>query len=517
MILSTLGLVIWLLYSATRRFREDDASNGKPLVLTLVILVWLFGCIYVLQWTADLVSGDLAALPKILTTLVVLFPWFTIRRVLMPLGMVRTAYYLAPLCLLRFQEDLRGGALLMAAWTLLQRPAGAPGELSAQKFLDQRLARVKPLRGASVVAIALLAARRGELESTRALLHGIGSLDAEICPALASRLAKQWLCVDAVARGDWRQVRLLTQRRQPYLPLTRFLGDCAARFFPHPEDPAQAKNPAPESFWRRPPPGPIALWWHWLRAPHHGLTWPLLQRALLTRPAAPPETAVKALPPVHHEPPDLRAALAELVTVLKTPTAALNETLLVQVCRSWETALTSPQTHLQLAKRTLSLGQGDPDAALRDLRAQVASAIGARLRESGLPIAKFLDPDAPPLAATAAQAVRTQLIEEVEQSCGALHDRTIDKRALPVPDEWREWAALLARYQRVCDLGGLPVRRLAWGPFYHEACNWAVWLWNERKEKVLADAVFRFLLNEAEELEDEGRLPLARKNAASGI
>ena len=60
-----------------------------------------------------------------------------------------------------------------------------------------------------------------------------------------------------------------------------------------------------------------------------------------------------------------------------------------------------------------------------------------------------------------------------------------------------------------CAGGGLAVRRLAWVPMHREVCNWAVWLWNERKEKVLANAVFRFL--QRQRLNDESRIALARK------
>jgi hypothetical protein len=207
---------------------------------------------------------------------------------------------------------------------------------------------------------------------------------------------------------------------------------------------------------------------------------------------------------------------------LQVPTAALTESQLLQVCRLWDAALNHPETHLQLAKRTFTLGLSGADTTLQELRAQVVELIGARLRESGLPIGQLLGDGKPgepatPIGAAAAHSVRTKLLEEIEQACDALHDRTVDKRALPLPDEWREWAAVRACYYRVCSLGGLAVRRLAWSPLHREACNWAVWLWNERKEKVLANAVFRFLLQEAEELQDESRLNLARKNVGSGI
>lgn len=268
------------------------------------------------------------------------------------------------------------------------------------------------------------------------------------------------------------------------------------------------------------PPSNLALSLHWLRAPHRRATWPLLQRARLSQPAPPPSPALTARP--DEPPPELPAALRELALLLIAPTGTLTQEQVLRVCRAFDAALSSPATLRRLTERAVSLGHSGPDAALRELRAQVAAMIGARLREAALPIDQLLATTpagqrASDLGADAAQAVRTQLLDEIEQSCDALHDRTTDKRELPVEDEWREWAALRARYQRVCRLGGLTIRRLAWAPLHREACNWAVWLWNERRHKVLANAVFRFLLSEAEELQDDSRITLARKNVNCGI
>ena len=440
-----------------------------------------------------------------------LFPWPTLRLVVMPLGLVRVAYYTSFLCVLRFGEDRRGGALLVSAWTLLRMPARpGGGEESALRFIEKRLTRLKALRGAAVVATGLGAARRGELDTARALLHAVWNLDSAACPVWAYKMASEWLCVDAVAQGDWRQVGRLSTGLGPYSPLTRFLGGCAERF-------------VESGTSLRLLPSDRALFWLWLRAPHRQATWPLLQRAQNSTPQAPSAPAQAAV--AGPQPADLCAALRELVTLLSAEHRVLTPGQFVQVCRTWEAALKNPLTQRQLTERTLSLGQGGPggpDAVLRELRSQVAAVVGVRLRESGLPIGQLLgdgtaDAGATELGVAAAHTVRTQLLEEIEQACDALHDRTIDKRALPVPDEWREWAAVLARYRRVCDLGGQAVRRLAWAPLHREACSFAVWLWNERREKVLANAVFRFLLSEAETLGDESRLTLARKNVACGI
>jgi hypothetical protein len=214
---------------------------------------------------------------------------------------------------------------------------------------------------------------------------------------------------------------------------------------------------------------------------------------------------------------DLATALRELAALLAVPRSALTQDHLLRVCQTWDQALQSPQTERRIVERAVALGHFSPSTVRSELRAQVAATITARLRESGLPLGRLQGEGSSEIGALAAQAVRTQLLEEIEQACAALHDRTLDKRALPIQDEWAEWAALRARYQRVCNLGGLSVRRLAWATLHREACSWAVWLWNERREKILANAIFRFLLTEAEDLGDESRIPLDRKNVECGI
>ena len=510
MSVGALGIIVWLIYRALVHNRPASESGTRGnLGLVLSIVVWVLVGGMMLVWAVQLGAGELAALPKLLVGLVVLLPWPTLRLVLLPLGLLRTAYYLSFLCLVRFQDDRRGGALLVGAWALLRAPQRAASESEpALRFLEKRLHRLKNLRGAAVVAMGLGAARRGELEAARALLESAFNLDPAACPQWALELAGEWLTVDAVAQGSWSKVCARDSGVRPRSPLTRFLRACAARFAT-PAEPTLA------------PPSDLALTLAWLRAPHRRATFSLLQRARLSRPQpAPPSPAA---PPGSPEPaPELPAALRELALVLLAPSSTLTQEQLLRVCRGFDAALRSPATLRHLTERALSLGQAGPEEALRELRAQLAALIGARLREAALPIDQLLatSPAGQPaseLGAAAAQAVRTQLLEEIEQACDALHDRTTDKRELPVEDEWREWAALRARYHRVSQLGGLTIRRLAWGPLHREVCNWAVWLWNERRHKVLANAVFRFLLTEAEELQDDSRITLARKNVNCGI
>ena len=63
---------------------------------------------------------------------------------------------------------------------------------------------------------------------------------------------------------------------------------------------------------------------------------------------------------------------------------------------------------------------------------------------------------------------------------------------------------------------GLEVRRVLWSRLHSDVCSYAVWLWNQRKERALANAIFRYLLREAEHLGDQDRIDLQKKNVACG-
>jgi hypothetical protein len=500
-IVAILGIIMWMIVRAV--YDRDRAQPRQPINYSMIValLLWALLLPFMIFWVRDLRGGNPAALPKLACGLVALLPWPTVQLVARPLGLIRTSYYLSFLCLVRFREDRRGAAALTATRTLMAVPPRTPAaEQAARRFIERRRKKLKQVRGAAVVAMGLLTAQRGETDAARALIEGAWDLDPAACPRWAIGQAGEWLLVEAVAEGDWKKVSELAARIELDTALCGFLRACAARFVHTEASPLQ-------------PPGPLTLYWRWLRVPQAPACWPLLQRALRSQPLPASEPAAAAAEATTA---DLPAALRELAQLILVPRSALNEDLLLRVCRSWEAALHSPQTERQIAERALAIGCTSPASARDELRAQVAAVVASRLREAGLPIGRLRE-EAGAVGAAAAQGVRSELLEQIEQAGQALHDRTLDKRALPIEDEWVEWATLRAHYQRVCNLGGMAVRRLAWTTLHREACNFAVWLWNERKEKVLGNAIFRFLLAEAEDLGDDTRIALDRKNVDCGI
>jgi hypothetical protein len=116
------------------------------------------------------------------------------------------------------------------------------------------------------------------------------------------------------------------------------------------------------------------------------------------------------------------------------------------------------------------------------------------------------------LSARVRRRVRDRLLSEVEITIAATRRRADEKRALPAIDEWREWNALRAQYERGVRLAGEDLRRLAFLRLHDAACALAVWLFNERGEKPIGNAIFRFLLAEAHALGDERAVDLQSRN-----
>jgi hypothetical protein len=63
-------------------------------------------------------------------------------------------------------------------------------------------------------------------------------------------------------------------------------------------------------------------------------------------------------------------------------------------------------------------------------------------------------------------------------------------------------------------VGGLALRQIAFPQIHTPACNYAVWLWNQRSELLIADTIFRWLLAEATVVGDAEAIDLQKRNIA---
>jgi hypothetical protein len=66
-------------------------------------------------------------------------------------------------------------------------------------------------------------------------------------------------------------------------------------------------------------------------------------------------------------------------------------------------------------------------------------------------------------------------------------------------------------------LGGLPLRRLAFSTVHGPVCGLAVWLWNTRAERAIANAMFGWLLAEAIIVDDAEAIRLQERNVGCGV
>lgn len=504
MTLAVLGLLLLLLL---RVFHKDDKRSEEAqldLKLSLKLCAWLLLAGMVVYALGALRQGELYLLiPPLLLFGLLMQPMFLVEDVLLPRGLAKWTYRVATV-LLWSSADRRGQALLYANLALLRAPSHRDLRDDEAFLLGKQ--KLLPGGAAALLAAALQVARREGIGSITPLLRCLDSVDPTVKPAWAMAVAHELLLVDAVRIGDWQRVKTLATEEFD-TPLSTFLQACADVFV------------TPDG--KSPPVARDRLYWLWLRAPRkQHLLW-LLEQAQKWKPKQTDGTRSSESQNIMAERPRIEAALEQLGRLWLTEPHLLLPEQLRTVGESWDAALKDKELERLLLTRGLSLGiSGAEHKALDTLRSQVVSTLRSYLSPGTMPLHKLFpggEPSTKSVLAEAAQQVRAGLLEQFEGQTNKLEERTQDKRSLPWLDEWREWAQIRDSYQKIEDFGGQEARRLAWTSLHRQANNWACWLWNARSEKVLANAVFRFLLRESEALGDERTAQLAKKNVGSGL
>ena len=429
--------------------------------------------------------------------------WFVIRRGVARLGLVRPAAGLAWLCRGGFEHDRVGGPVLAGALALLARKAHHE---RLATWLEGQLGKPGALGAAGVVAAGLIAASRGQRDAARDLMHNAASFEAERAPGAARVIANEWLVADAAARGDWATVMRLGVRLDVASPQTRFLAFAAARVR---REPLIGEPSATDA----------GLRWLWWRSPDRRRNRPLLLQALASprvlhprRPAPPAPPPPPPIDPASFagDPLAYAQALHALWTSAEGVEKSLSPTLLIALCKAWDVAFAGPAL-ARLGARVQALATVTrAEAAQGQLRRTVAEELAQLAARAQIPLAVLIE--AGGIGAEAALLLRAELLGEVEKQNQALRQRTVAKRGLPAVEELREWNSLRRAYERAALLGGLEVRRLMFPDIHLHVCNYAVWLWNERKEYAISTPLFRWLLTEAEAVGDEEAIVLQRKN-----
>ncbi len=433
--------------------------------------------------------------PCALAGAVLLAPWAVTRHVLIPLGMPRAACRLAALAGWTGKRDTQGGGLVAGAWAMARQRTP---DRDAMDWLAARRDRQPAFQASHVLATGLLAAARGDLASARRLLESVDEIGPQRTPRVIHALAREWLLADAAAQGDWPRVARLGRSARASTRTTSLLTRVGARL-------AQVE-PAPAAW-----PAAWTVWLSWAIAPHRRHTLALARQAVRTTPAAQARgaTAIRALA-TSLQPDPHADALVTHVAVLRGQAGPSQAQALQSLAQAWDRALADPETRRAIRQRATALGARGGDSALAALGDTVARDLADMARAHDLPIATW--PCDSHSLREAERLLREQLISEVELAFDALRDRVAQGRRLPAIDEWREWLSLRGLHAHAAGLGGLELRRLVFPHVHAIACKMAVWLWNERSEHFLANAMFRWLLDEAVAVGDAEAIELQRRN-----
>ncbi|MFV8756743.1 hypothetical protein ACNOYE_39875 [Nannocystaceae bacterium ST9] len=464
--------------------RKPWAHGVWAIVLALILC--FVGALFVLS----IARGHVANLVPLALIVLLLFPWPITRAVLIPLGAWRAAWNLTQLAGWVWRGDVAGGQFVAGTWALLRRRVPEAGAIA---WLSARRDELTTLEGAGVLGSALLADALGDREQARRLMRSVADFDDDHCPPITRHLANEWRIADAAARGDWTEVEQLGRSPQRRSRAARLLGAIAARLIGYP-----------------PVPGAFALIGLWLLAPSRVRHFGLLRRALIT-PIEPeaikPTTRTSTVATI--EPDALLATHARTLVSSRVGTAQI-----LALASAWDRALAEPGLREQTVRRALALRGGDPDQVLAKLGRQVERDLAELARGARIPLATLEQAEGS--LRRVARELRHELLDDLALACEALDRRVRARKPLPALDELREFLAVQELYERVHRLGGGELLRVAFSQAHDPLCNLAVWLWDERGETAIANAMFRWLLHEATVVGDEEAVVLQRRNVACG-
>jgi hypothetical protein len=266
-----------------------------------------------------------------------------------------------------------------------------------------------------------------------------------------------------------------------------------------------------------PLPNDLLLQWRWFAAPRRLATRELLRRAV----AAPATTRkvddrrhTRPAPTLPDGPPLLAAMTLHAHTLAGDPTRVTRAEV-ARLARLWDAALADPQLEAQIDTRGEALGSHASSRTSDTLAEAVREDLLALMRAAGLELGTLGEDSE--LLGRAARRLHGELLDGLEVATAALESRTDAKRELPAIDEWQSFLAVREQYAEAVSLGGLPLRRLAFSTVHGPVCGLAVWLWNTRAERALANAMFGWLLAEAIIVDDAEAIRLQERNVGCGV
>ncbi len=435
-------------------------------------------------------TGDVAAIGPLVCVGVLAFPWPIARRWLIPRGHWRAAAALVRSSGWVWFDDNHGGSLVAAAMAALHvRDRGR-----AITWIEPRCDNSDVGAAASLLARGLLAEARADRAAARAWIRSVVEFEGEIRPRHARELAVEWCAAEAASRGDWAGVLEVTGEGHGTAN-SQWLGLVARRVL--------GTSPAPDDEGLRA---------GWRRLRDRDRLAPLLECALAVssehREEAPPRTCVE--PPRHAEEP-WQSALQLHARLLAAASPLAADILAVGA--AWDRALSETTVERELRGRAAALGSNvDPIATARsdierdlvDLALRYRVALGSPRSGSDA----MID--------CVRRRLRSYVLDRLEISADALATRVKLERGLPIHEEWRQWLLLRDEFDSAVALAGEGVRRTAFDIVHSPATALAAWLWNHRGHKVYAHQMFRWLLRQADLVDDDDARRLQRRNVDCG-
>lgn len=407
--------------------------------------------------------------------LAMLHPWPWIRRLLIPLGASRLAFAWARIGGPPWLRDPTGGAVLCGVLAMARKRRVDEDRL---RSLELALGRA-PLRGAGIVATGFIAALRKDRATAATILESVDDLDPDICPPIARTIAADWLVANAARRGRWHEVYQRSRDELAPSRTTRFMGTAAQRLLGYPI-------------------GRGALVRAWLVAPHRLATLQLAWRGWGAR-----GLELEQVDAGLHEPPANGAGLlGTAATALHLETAQLSAAgaadvaSLDRLARAWDQTLWNFDVRQRVRSRAFELEcDTTVEQQVVELDRQICRDIGGMLPPGSDALGESRTLTRGVALHRDAQRFKIGLLlRELETAAKA----EVSPSASTL---WSVWVEIRDAYARAARGGALDERLATFEAAERHLGALVGWLWNDRRERALANAISFWLVCEADILD----------------
>jgi len=187
---------------------------------------------------------------------------------------------------------------------------------------------------------------------------------------------------------------------------------------------------------------------------------------------------------------------------------------LTRALKAWDRAFEDPALMGRIQKRALFLEVPSPERILFEMRRDVLEDLALASARARMPLRLM---PANGLGMEISDRLRGNLLESVERATESLHRRREAGTSLPASDELAESLSVQEACIRAAAMVGDELRRIAFAIAQVDICDHAVWLFNDRREKPIANVIMQWLLSESRAVGDARGMELHGKNVGIGI